>query len=71
MTEIVATRDLGEAVRRERKAQGLTQTMLADLSGVSLSFISGFENGKETVELGRALRVVQTLGMDVLCRKRG
>lgn len=41
MIEIADSRDLGEAVRRERRAQGLTQTNLADLSGVSLSFVLG------------------------------
>ena len=71
MFEVFEASDLGKVIRHERKAQGLTQTMLADLSGVSLSFVSGLENGKQTAELGKALRVVQTLGMDVLCRKRG
>lgn len=71
MIEIADSRDLGKAVRRERRAQGLTQTNLADLSGVSLSFVLGLEHGKATAELGKALRVVQTLGMDVFCQRRG
>ena len=63
-------REFGAAIREERKRQHLTQTELADLSGTSLSFISGLENGKRSAEIGKAFVVMQTLGIDMLCRKR-
>ena len=56
---------------QQRKRQGLTQTDLADLCGVSLTFISNLENGKPTAELAKALTVLITLGLDVYLAKRG
>lgn len=70
-TRIVTIADLGAAIRRERRRQGLTQTDLADLCGVSLSFVSNVENGKRTAEVGRILTLVQTLGMDLFVERRG
>ena len=42
---------LGQAVRRERKAQGLRQDELAAASGVGVRFIIDLEAGKPTVQL--------------------
>lgn len=58
-----ALNDLGQAIRSERKSQGLNQTELADLSGASLNFISQLEAGKTTVRLDKVLDVLDTLGM--------
>ncbi|WP_206214744.1 MULTISPECIES: helix-turn-helix domain-containing protein [unclassified Adlercreutzia] len=63
--------DIGAAIRAERKRQNLTQTELADLCAVSLSFVSNLENGKPTTELAKALNVINTLGFDVVLAKRG
>lgn len=62
---------IGAAIRAERKRQRLTQTMLADLCGVSLSFISNLENGKPTTELAKTLNVINTLGLDLTLQRRG
>lgn len=64
-------KEVGAAIRAERKSQHLTQTELADLCDVSLSFVSNLENGKDTAELGKTLKVISTVGLDVLIRKRG
>ena len=71
MSEAYTVKDIGDRVRKERKAQGLTQSQLADLCGVGLSFVSNLENGKPTLEAGKMLRVVNTLGLDLVLRKRG
>lgn len=71
MACIATAVDLGKAIRAERKSQGLTQTELAEVCGVSLSFISNLENGKVTAELGKTLKVVQTLGLDLTLSRRG
>ena len=63
--------DLGSLVRERRKAQGYTQAHLAALCGTGVRFISDLENGKETVELGKALGVVAALGIDLVARLRG
>lgn len=71
MQTINSIQELGAAIRTERKAQGLTQTDLADLSGAGLTFISNLERGKSTSEIGKVLTVMNTLGLDMACAKRG
>ena len=57
MSTIKTARGLGGAIRAERKAQGLTQTQLAELCGVGLTYLSKLENGKDTAEIGKALHI--------------
>jgi len=54
--------ELGALVRGARKAQGLRQDELAGVAGVGLRFIVELEGGKPTVQLGKVLRVLETLG---------
>lgn len=67
---IGSAKELGELIMHERKAQGLTQTRLAGLSGVGITFLSNLENGKQTAELGKTLNVLATLGLDLLAERR-
>lgn len=62
--------ELGRAVRAERKRQGLRQAELAALSGVGNRFVSDLENGKPSVEFGRAFQVLTMLGMTLDLRRR-
>ena len=71
MNSIRTSIEIGAAIRTERRQQGLTQTELADLCGVSLSFVSNLENGKPTAELAKALTVLTNLGLDLFLVKRG
>ena len=71
MRAIASIDDLGAIIRAERKAQSLTQTELADACNVSLSFVVGLEHGKNTAEIGKALLVLQALGIDLHPKKRG
>lgn len=57
---------LGLIVRRERKAQKLKQAELAAVSGVGIRFIVDLEAGKPTLQLEKVLRVVTTLGCDII-----
>ncbi len=57
--------DLGALVRRVRKAQGLRQDQLAGVAGVGLRFIVDLEAGKPTIQLGKALKVLEALGCEV------
>ncbi|MCY4032830.1 MAG: type II toxin-antitoxin system Y4mF family antitoxin [Hyphomicrobiales bacterium] len=57
---------LGAMVKRARKEQGLTQEQLAATTGVGLRFIRELEQGKESCHIGKALRVVSMLGIDVV-----
>ncbi|WP_202839438.1 helix-turn-helix transcriptional regulator [Luteimonas saliphila] len=54
---------LGGAVRRARKAYGLTQSQLAGLAGTGLRFISELERGKPNVALDKVLAVLAVLGL--------
>jgi y4mF family transcriptional regulator len=56
---------IGGVIRSTRKALGVTQRDLALTSGTGLRFIIELEKGKETCELGKALRVLHTLGIEM------
>jgi y4mF family transcriptional regulator len=62
--------EFGNGLRKRRKKLNYTQQFLADFTGLSVSFISDLENGKETAELGKALYVANTLGLDVNLSER-
>jgi y4mF family transcriptional regulator len=56
---------IGTKIRQERKAQSMTQTELANLSGVSLNFLSQLEKGKPSVQMDKVLMVLDTLGLSI------
>lgn len=56
---------LARQVRLQRRIHHLTQTELAGLAGVGLRFVSDLENGKPGLEIGRVLRVAETLGLEL------
>ncbi len=66
MRPIQTSKEFGAAVRQARKERGLSQVELAALAGVGRSWLSELENGKRTVELGRALLVVSALDLEVI-----
>jgi len=55
--------DMGDLVRNTRKRLGVTQKDLALTAGTGLRFVIDLERGKETCELGKSLRILQTLGI--------
>ena len=59
-----STEEFGNAIRARRKELGYTQVFLSEFTGFSVSFISELENGKQTAELGKALLLANTLGID-------
>ena len=63
--------EFGRAIRNKRKKLGYTQAQLSEYTGFSTSFISDLENGKETAELGKALFLLQLLGLDLAINNRG
>ncbi len=62
---------MGEAIRKRRKEMGYTQAFLAAYAGVSASFLSDLENGKETIQMNKMLLILQLLGMDLFVEERG
>ena len=55
--------DIGRLIRDERRRQGVTQMQLAGVAGTGIRFVSDLENGKGTIQTGKLLRIVQTLGL--------
>jgi y4mF family transcriptional regulator len=57
---------IGQLVRESRKRLGVTQRDLALTSGTGLRFVIDLEKGKETCQIGKALTVLQTLGIKIV-----
>ena len=68
---ITSVQDLGKAVRNRRKEGRLTQQNVADFSGVGKVFMVHLEQGKQTIQLGKVLDVLQGLGLELTVRPRG
>ena len=67
---VAGAETLGDVIRRRRKEQHLTQVALADLADVSAVFVNEVENGKPTAQIGRVIRLLRTLGVDLVARPR-
>jgi HTH-type transcriptional regulator / antitoxin HipB len=70
MNTIQSVTQIGELIRSERKRQKILQQDLADLSGVSLHFLSNLENGKPAVEFQKVLLVLRSLGIEMELKTR-
>jgi len=57
--------DLGRAIAGARAARGLTQSELADRTGINRSYLAELEQGASTLQLERALRTLRRLGATV------
>ncbi len=62
--------ELGSQIRARRIEQGLTQGELADVSRVTLRFVSELERGKETAQYAGIQRVLASLGLDLYLKPR-
>ena len=60
--EIPAVADLGDTIARRRDALGITQAQLAFTIGVNRRVIGELERGKDTVQVGIALRALTAVG---------
>ena len=68
--KVTTVTDIGVAVRKKRKADGLTLADAAGLCGVGYRFMSDLENGKETVQVGKVLKVLTALGLEMTIAPR-
>jgi HTH-type transcriptional regulator/antitoxin HipB len=60
------TKTIGKLIRKSRKEQGLSQAEAAGYLNVGIRFLSDLENGKPTVQLEKALHVLNSLGFKVI-----
>lgn len=67
---IQSAEELGKLARTHRKQQKLTLETLSGLGNLSTRFLSEFERGKETAELGKVLKALHTLGLEVVVQPR-
>ncbi len=68
MKQLENSEALGKRIRELRRAQKITQAQLAGLANTGLRFIGDLENGKETCHIGKMLRVLSALGVELIIR---
>lgn len=68
--KITDTVSLGKAIANRRKQLQYTQVYISQVTGLSTSFLSDLENGKPTAEIGKAIQLVNLLGLDLLVEAR-
>ena len=68
--KVATAADIGMAIRKKRREDGLTLADTAALCGVGYRFMSDLENGKETVQAGKVLKVLTALGLDMTIEAR-
>jgi HTH-type transcriptional regulator / antitoxin HipB len=64
-------RTLGRVIRERRKKSRVTLTQAAGLAGVGVRFLHELEHGKPTAALGKALQVLERMGLEVWVVPRG
>lgn len=63
--------ELGSLARAHRKHRRLTLETVSGLGNLSTRFLSEFERGKETAEIGKVMKTLRTLGLEVIIQPRG
>ena len=58
-------KELGEFIAAERRRQGVTQLQLSQAADVGRRFVVEVEVGKETVQTGKLLKVLDALGVSI------
>jgi len=64
-------KELGHLARVHRKHRRLTLETVSGLGNLSTRFLSEFERGKETAEIGKVLKALRTVGLEVIIQPRG
>jgi y4mF family transcriptional regulator len=65
MAIITNTSAIGEAIKSARKNQNMTQEQLAAVAGVGVRFVRELEQGKESCHIGKAITVLNMLGLNL------
>ena len=61
--DVTSLRDLAAIARGRRRELGLSQAELASRARVSRQWVSAFESGKATAEIGLAIRLLDALDL--------
>jgi len=68
--KIHSIESIGKIIRYRRKELKVTQAKVAGLSGVGQRYLSELERGKPTIEIGKAIQVLQKLGLEITLTPR-
>jgi HTH-type transcriptional regulator/antitoxin HipB len=60
------SKKLGLVIKNHRKSLRLTQTDVALSCGVGIRFVSDLENGKSSCQIGKALLVMESIGLKLM-----
>ena len=60
---------LGAAIRHYRRQAGLSQAELAERVGLNRTYLSALEQGRETEQVKRILRLLKQLGVRMTLEK--
>ena len=63
-------KQIGAVLRRHRRAQGLTQTELANRAGIRQGTVSLMESGAEGVKLSTFMDVLRGLDLEIVLQPR-
>ena len=71
MIQIIrSSKQLGTIIQRARKQRGMTQSELANLSGMRQATISEIERGHDTVTFASIFKLFSVLDLDLLTDQR-
>ena len=62
---LTTSRQVGELLRRRRKARGISQQELASKLGISQGRLSALENDPASMPLARLIAIVNLLGLEL------
>ena len=68
--KISTAKELGKKKKKRREKLQYTQSYVSEYTGLSISFISEVENGKETAQIGKVMQLIEILGMDLEIKER-
>ena len=60
---MASMKEVGALVAKVRKAQGISQLELSQAADVGRRFVVELEDGKETIQAGKMLKVMSVLGI--------
>ncbi len=61
--DIITSAEIGAAIRKRRKALGLSQEQLAEKVGVSYQQVQRYENGSSSLNVENVQRIARALGL--------
>lgn len=68
--KITTTKELGQLMRTQRKALGLTQADIAGVGNSGNRFVVELEAGKPTVQLQKTIDTLNLIGLEIVIREK-